>query len=436
MPPTFSPNDALLEKRIADSALTQLRLRAMYPRVAMTDYEDRAFNFGDVVTFRRAKRRRAQELDPRTGTLSFAEAEFASGELKLEKLFGDPIISYGHDSRQTMEKYMIETGEMIADAIATPNDEYMYSNFRTWNIASSGVVKLAAHPPIAISACVDFATGQLAKFNSNGLTGADTFLSQENVPGSNRFCVMSSSAKGAFLGDAVVVTGFAAASIGSGQLIQRGLQVGEFVERYGFMAAGSNVVGGQSAVADLDTAASAQATLPIGSIAANTDFQYADHTTLTYLGAVNFTLTVGTALQNVAVGQIARIGTSSRATAFGVVLRVASNVVTLVPYSPEGIKLLPGDITPGTDVFSIPRIPSINTVNHREALAMATRMVRQPSPGSGAVAATVTDPDTNLTIQVFTGNFDVGNLTEKRAAYMLTGSKVTDFRKCGFILSL
>ncbi|MBN3993882.1 MAG: hypothetical protein HWQ36_26210 [Nostoc sp. NMS2] len=433
--PPFSPNTALIETAIAQRALTQLNLAAMYPRVAVRDFEPGAFERGDDVKIRRPKRRIATDLNPRVAPFVFTEAQFFAGSVKLERLWTDGFLSYGYDSFQTMDRYLTETSGQIADAIVTPNDSYMYSQFRTWSIAASGNVALGDHPPIAISACVD-SSGQLANFNNEGLRGANVFLDKENTPTSNRYAIISSTAKGAFLGDSVVVTGFAATSIGGGQLLQRGLQLGDFVERYGFMVGGSNTVSNQTGVADLDTAAGTQATLPIASVAANTAFLYADNATTTFVGAVDFTLTVGTALQNVGVGQIARIGTSTKATAFGVILRIASNVITLAPYAPNGTKLTAGDITPGTDVFSIPTIPSVNTVNHLEGLAMATRRIAEPRRGSGAIAASITDPNTNLSIQVFTGQYDLGTVSERNAAYFLTGSKITDFRKCGLILSL
>ncbi|MBO3459957.1 hypothetical protein G7B40_040230 [Aetokthonos hydrillicola Thurmond2011] len=433
--PPFSSNSALIETAIAQRALTQLNLAAMYPRVAVRDFEPGAFERGDDVKIRRPKRRTATDLNPRVAPYIFTEAQFFAGSVKLERLWTDGFLSYGYDSNQTMERYLAETSDQIADAIVTPNDSYMYSQFRTWNIAPTGNVSLGDHPPIAISACVD-SSGNLTNFNNEGLRGANVFLDKENVPSTNRYAIISSTAKGAFLGDSVVVTGFAATSIGGGQLLQRGLQLGDFTERYGFMVGGSNTVGNQTGVTDLDTVTGTQGTLPIASVAANTAFLYADNATTTYVGAVDFTLTVGTALQNVGVGQIARIGTNTKATAFGVILRVSGNVITLVPYAPNGTKLGYGDITPGTDVFSIPTIPSVSTVNHTEGLAMATRRIAEPRRGSGAVAASITDPVTQLSIQVFTGQYDLGTVSERNAAYMLTGSKITDFRKCGLILSL
>ncbi|MBW4478609.1 MAG: hypothetical protein KME54_17555 [Tolypothrix brevis GSE-NOS-MK-07-07A] len=431
----FSPNTALLETAIAQRALTQLNLAVMYPRVAVRDFEPGAFERGDSVKIRRPKRRTATDLNPRVAPFIFTEAQFFAGNVQLERLWTDGFLSYGYDSTQTMERYLEETAGQVADAIVTPNDSYMYSQFRTWNIAATGNVDLGDHPPIAISACVD-SNGQLTNFSNEGLRGANVYLDKENVPPTKRYTIISSTAKGAFLGDSVVVTGFAATSIGGGNLLQRGLQLGDFVERYGFMVGGSNTVGNQTGVADLDTAGSVQATLPIASVAANTAFRYADNATITYVGAVDFTLTVGAALQNVGVGQIARIGTSTKATAFGVILRITGNVISLVPYAPNGAKLAVGDITPGTDLFSVPTISSVNTVNHMEGLVMATRRIAEPRRGSGAIAASIVDPTTSLSIQVFTGQYDLGTVSERNAAYMLTGSKITDFRKCGLILSL
>lgn len=419
----FSPNTALLETAIAQRSLTQLNLAAMYPRVAVRNFEPGAFERGDSVKIRRPKRRTATDLNPRVAPYVFTEAQFFAGNVQLERLWTDGFLTYGYDSSQSIERYITETASQVADAIVTPNDSYMYSQFRTWNIAATGNVSLGDHPPVGISACVD-ANGQLSNFNNEGLRGANVFLDLENVPSTNRYCIMSSTAKGAFLGDSVVITGFAATSVGGGQLLQRGLQLGDFVERYGFMVGGSNAVGNQSVSTTATT---------ISSVVADSAFSYADQGTVTSIGAVNITVSSS---NGVAVGMIARIGTATKATAFGVVLRVSGSVITLVPYAPNGTKLLPNQIAPGTDLFNIPTIPSVNTVNHMEGLVMATRSIAEPRRGSGAVAASIVDPITSLSIQVFTGQYDLGTVSERNAAYMLTGSKITDFRKCGLILSL
>ena len=66
MPPQFTANDALLETRIAQSALTQLNLMAMYPRVCITNYEPGAYEVGNEVKIRRPRRRRATAVHPQT----------------------------------------------------------------------------------------------------------------------------------------------------------------------------------------------------------------------------------------------------------------------------------------------------------------------------------------------------------------------------------
>jgi len=437
MAPTFTANDSLLEVRIAQKALTQLNLVCMYPKVAVVDYEPGAFEVGNDVKIRRPKRRRAISLDPRVASGTFNEAGFFSGTVTLENLWFDGWLTYGIDPRQTIEKYIDETGSQMADSIGTPNDEYMNSLFTSW-VATTGAVAVGANPPIAIGACVD-SNGNLTSFNSSGLIGAGVAMDKENCPPDNRYALISPVAAGAFLQDAIAITGFAAASIGSGQAIEFGLK--GLIPRFGFMVGMSNSITSQAAPTSLDTVSSVS-TLAIASVAADTNFSYADYNSTTYIGAVNFTLTCPNGLNtNVAVGQIARIGTSSRATAFGVILRISTAtatapVITLVPFSPNGAKLLPNQITPGTDLFSVPNIGSINTVNHREGLLMAVRQIMEPSPGSGAVAASIVDPDTNLGIQVFRGNYDTGTVSEKNAYYMLTGSQISDFRKTALVLSL
>jgi hypothetical protein len=438
MPPSFTPNDSLLVTRIAQAALTQLNLVAMYPKVCVTDYEAGAFTKGNDVKIRRPRRRRAIDLNPRSAAGTFTEATYFSSTVTLDRLWFDGWLTYAYDATDAINLYIKETASQMADAIATPNDEYMNSLFTTWT-ATTGNVALGANAPIGVSACVD-SSGNLANFNSSGLIGAGVILDRENVPETDRYALISPVAAGAFLQDAIAVTGFAGTSIGGGLVLQNGFQ--SFLPRFGFMIGQSNVISSQAGVTDLDTTAGIQSTLPIASVAATSVFTYADLSTTTSVGAINLTLTAGTALSSsVAVGQIARIGTASKATAFGVILRISTTtatapVITLVPFAPNGTKLTASDITAGTDVFSIPAIPSINTVNHKEGLLMATRRIAEPSPGSGAVAASLTDPETNLTIQVIRGNFDTGTISEKNAYYMLTGSRISDFRKCALVLSL
>jgi hypothetical protein len=137
----------------------------------------------------------------------------------------------------------------------------------------------------------------------------------------------------------------------------------------------------------------------------------------------------------VAVGQIARVGNF-----FGVILRIDTTtptapVITLIPYDKQGRRQPAAAITTAMDL-SIPEIPSINVANHREALLIANRAIREPSGGSGAIATTLRDPQTNQVIQVFFGQYDLTTVSEGRAYYQLTGALLSDTRKACLMLSL
>lgn len=437
----YSPiNSALLETAIASQALTQLNRQSVYTKVGIVGFENGAFLRGESVKIRRPKKRVAVDLNPRVSAATFPEGDFFSADVVLERLWSDGFSVFGHDPSQSIERYITETAAQTADAIATPNEDYIYNCFRTWSLPASGNVALGAHPPIAIVASTD-GSGNIAAMNNTALRNAETVLDRANVPNQDRYAVLSAGAKGDFIGDGIIVSNGNGAipgnlNINQEQFVRQGLAMATFVPRYNFMVAGSNAVQGQTGVADLDTAAGVQATLPIASVAANTAFTFADFASTSYVGAVDITLTVGTALQGVAVGQIARIGTAGSVKAFGVILRVTGSVITLVPYAPNGSVVPAAAIVPGTDVFSIPTIGSVNTVNHREALLTATRRIQEPSRGSGAVGATVVDEQSGLLIQVFSGNYDLSRVRELNAAYLLTGTRVSDVRKSALILSL
>lgn len=455
MPPTPTPNTALLETAIATRALTQLNHVAIYPRVGVIGYENGAFERGDVVKIRRPKRYQAVDLDPRTSGYNFREAEYFSGEVKLERLWTRGFLLYGHDAAQTMAYYLAETSSQLADAIATPNDAYIYTKFRDWSgvasLLASGTYALGDTPPFALSFCIDN-SGNLTTFNNEALRGASVFLDRHNA-GNDRYAVISSGAKGAFLGDSIAIEGskMEASQDPTSNLVVRGIRQGDFVQRYGFAVAGSNTVGGQTGTLDLDTGTGTQATLPIASVAVNTQLSYADLDSTSFgtaalLGALDITLTVGTALTaGVAVGKIARIAKSSSPgkndTYYGVILRVNNTsltapIITMVPFMWNGDKVTQNGIIPGTHVFSVPDIPSVNTVNTTEGILTATRFIREPRLGSGALAVSIRDANTNMVMQVFTGNYDLATVSEKNAAYNLTGSKISDCRKVGLMLSL
>ena len=73
---------------------------------------------------------------------------------------------------------------------------------------------------------------------------------------------------------------------------------------------------------------------------------------------------------------------------------------------------------------------------HKETLVFGTRPLGSPTPGSGAVAATESDRNTGLSLQVFKGSYDVNRLKESQRVTMLCGATITDYRKAAFMLSL
>lgn len=439
---TTAPS-AVLDQLTAANALTQLNRMVVFPKTGLGDYENVSFQRGETVPIRRAKLITAQDYDPRSGTdMTLTDPSYVSGNLTLEKLFTAAYPIYGHDPRVSADKYIPETGKQIGEAIKKQVDDYFYNKFRTYSIASSGAVAYGIGAPLAI-VCAQ-SSGALAEFNKSLLVNASTVLVGADVPMENTYAVLSTRAGGSFLGDTVLTEGFTAAYEGSGgRLLSGGMNPGQFVDRYGFMTTRSNAVTGQTGVADLDTAASTQATLAIASVAQDTSvFTRADEATTTYLGAVNITLTAGTALSNsVVVGQIARIGPSNNITAMGVILRIdrttaTAPVVTLVPYSPSGQILTAAQITAGTDLFSVPTIGSVSVAYHKEALLFATRPLRAPSDGSGAVLTTQADADLGMSLGLLRGSYNVLRLRESNVATCLTGAVISDYRKAVLMVSL
>lgn len=425
MPYTPTPNDGLLEVSIAADALTQLNASCIYPKTGVVDYEDGAFERGETVKIRRSKRRRAQDLDPRVAAATYAEAQFFKGQVALERLWTDGFPVYGHDSKQTIDKYITESATQMADAVSTPNEEYLYSVFRTWNLPSTGAVALGDHPPIAIVASVD-ASGNFGLMDNAVARNSQLVMDRGNVPNSGKLStVLSSQAKSDFLGDTTIL-GFAGMTAQAGNLIQGGLRNGQFVERYGFQMTGSNFVLGQSAV-------SGAALTLTGAPTLNALFTIADEATVTPVGALDFIASATPT--GYAVGQIAQIRKGSTVVAHGVILRITTNTLTLVPYNLSGSKLAAAQFD-GTETVRVPFVPSVNTFHHEEALLIANRMIREPSNGSGARAASQINTDTNMLIQVFSGNYDQTRVRELMTCYMLTGAKISDFRKAGLALTL
>jgi hypothetical protein len=435
--------DALLVKELAVSALTQLNLKAVFANAATGNYEKGAFEKGEAVKIRRPTKRVAQDVDPRGAGLTLAEGTFFSGELALERQWGDGFPIYGIDPSQSLDKYITETSDQMGDSITSANEPYLYGKFRNWS-ATTGTVRIGANSPLAIVASQS--SGAYAAMNNATALNAAKVLDVNNVPDTNRYMILSPSAKTDFLGDAIQVNNFVSAMI-QGQssgtnLLANGLGLGKYVDRDGFMVTGSNVVTGQTGVADLDTASGTQATLAIASVAQDSSlFIAADFLATTYVGAVAITLTASTALStSVAVGQIARIGVSGSITAHGVILRIdrttaTAPIVYLVPYDVTGNLITAAQITAGTDLFSVPTIRSVNVGYHKEGLLFATRELRTPSAGSGAFSGFLASPETGLSIQVLQGSYDVTKTKENSAFYTLTGATFSDYRKGVLVLS-
>ncbi|HEY9643318.1 MAG TPA: hypothetical protein V6C57_22710 [Coleofasciculaceae cyanobacterium] len=440
---TFAPDALITEKLVARRALTQLNLMSIFARAGIGDYETGSFELGDTVKFRRARISEADEYDPRTGNgLNLTQPGYVTGELKLEKLLTNGFPVYGSDYR--IDEYINDFSTQIAFSITTKFDSHLYNKFRTPTHADAGLVAYGAHAPVACVAAED-ANGQLVDFNRQVLVAAGTVLERENVPPGMRYALLSSTAKGAYVGESVPVdAGYMEALAGGVQLLQQGLPIGQFVPRHGFMVGGSNIIGSQIGQDDLDANTGSSASLAISAAVADTGnggspfFLKADNAVATSLGAIVLTLTTTGALQNVAVGDICRIGPADAiAKAYGVVLRVdlTNKNVYIVPFSPKGLKLLAAQINLTTDKFSIPTIPSISIAMHQESLVYSSREMRPPSEGSGAVATTQVDPAVALAMQIWRGSYDVTRFRESQLATLLMGAKITDYRKCCLILS-
>lgn len=437
-------SSALLTQMLAVSALTQLNKRAVFARSGVVGYERGNFRFEERVKVRRPRRRRAQNLNPRLGAATFSEGEFFSGDISLDRLWVDGYPVFGSDPTGSLQLYIQETGSQLGDSILSPNEDYLYEKFRTYN-ATTGVQAIGAHAPVRFTTALD-ENGDIADFNAEGLRYASTVLDGFEVPPESRFALISTVAKGAFLGDSVLVDGFAASlNLNAGRLIQTGMPNGEFVPRYGFGVAGSTSVTGQDAQLMLaDGSASAALT---GAVA-DTDFTYADLPAgLDSIGATRLTLDAAatTLGPNIAIGQIMRLADAAVAHRyFGLILRIdqttpTAPVITMVVCDSRGNVV---DAAKLTEIIaataltaSVPSIGSVNVAYHQEALLIANRFIEEPSPGSGATATSVVDPQTNMTIQLFNGAYDLKTVSESRAGYMLTGAMLSDTRKTVAILS-
>lgn len=437
-------DSALLSTMLAARALTQLNRRSIFPKMGIVNYEEGNFERNEDVKIRRAKKRTAQNVDTRGAGLTLNEGEYINGTVVLERLWGDGFPIFSDDPGWSIERYIEETSIQVADAIVTSNDDYMYGKYRDFtDIPATGLVNLSVHPPIAIVSAED-GSGGYADYNNDLLRFAQGSMKREQVlfGMGEVYAALSTTAETAFIGDALVVSGETPAAFpgpsGGVSILRSGIPRGTFIDRWGFKVTGSNGVGGQTAVADVDDAGPAAFSAAADD---TTMFFDGEAATPTPVGAVNFTFTSATIDPGVAVGQIARIAPAGGgAVAHGIILRIdtagANPIISLVPFSPKGIKLPAAAFTAGTDLISIPEIGSVNVANHKEGLLCATRNTRVPSPGTGVAHSAVADAETGMSIQIYMGNFQVKTLQEERGFYSLTGAKFSDYRKGCLMLSL
>ncbi|MBL1177653.1 hypothetical protein [Pantanalinema sp. GBBB05] len=437
---TFGQEGLIVPKTLAADALMQLNLMSIFSKAALGGFREGEFEKGATVQFRRIKITDAEDYDPRGNTeANTTDPGYLVGDLSLENLFTNAVPVYSSDYQ--IEKYISEVGPQMAFSITKKFDLALYNKFRTPTHASTGNVSYGVNMPIRIVAAHKDTAFQ--PFNQDLLINAAAGLEEEDVPPGDLYAILATRAKAHYLGEMTPVdAGAVYANAGVAALLQQGFPIGQFVQRMGFMVGGSNIIGrhgSQAAVADLDTASSAQASLAIASITANTAFTKADYAgTQPVLGALDLVLTC-TGLQNVAVGQIAKLGAdNATATAFGVVLRVdaPNKTVTLVPFSLDGQQLSASDLSTSTDKFSIPKISSVNIAYKKQGLVFDTRKMAAPPENSGAQMVGAMDEQSGLLLQIWQGSYDVNRLRSTTRYTLLCGSKFVDYRMGCFMLSL
>lgn len=443
MAPTFGSLDpASVTLTLATGSFTQLFRTAAFPTAGVTDVSGNAFTQffekGQAITIKRPRLAApAIDFDPRGGVdAASSEPGYVIQSLILEKLFTSGFPIYSMDA--SPETYFLDYSMSTGGAIRKSADDYLYATgFRTFNLASTGPVRLNRIPPIA-TVWSENSTGVIQPFSDSLLINAGTVLNQAEVPAENRVARLSSTAAGSFLGDITLVSQFAGAlSPGAGNtanMVATGFSFTQDYERRGFMVRGANAVTGQSQVLDLG---GGTPTTPFAAPVQDVALFVGDDDGLP-VGAVQIPLTVAGALNpGIAVGKIARIGPDAGvALAYGVILRVDTNqkAVWLVPYASNGVALPAAALTGGK--FGIPAIGSVNTANHKEALAWVSRLLTEPTPGSGAIAQRVFDNQSGLAMQVFRGSYNVHRFSEGIRSAILMGAMPTDHRKGVLMLSV
>lgn len=429
---------------LAGGASSQLYRYTKFPQSGVSELQgdalSRYYERGEQISIRRVRLSGdAEDFDPRGGgSANSQEPGYVITPLTLEHLFTKGFPIYSSDAN--VPTYIRDFSETSGSAIGKSTDDYFYDRgFRDWTkLPTAGAVRLGGHAPIQV-VTEETSGGALTDFNDKHLRNADEVLFTNDVPTTGRYARLSPSARNSFLGDTTLVSGFAGAMAPqqAGAAILNGVAMDTEVERRGFMTCGSNAVTGQSAVPDLGDGT---ATDDVSAYDADTTIFFDDDQIGDIpVGAVRCTLGVTAALNaGIAIGKIARLGPDAgTATAYGVILRVdtANKFVWLVPYSPGGKKLEAAQLSVATDKFGIPAIGSVNTAHHREHLVYASRLLRPPTSGAGAVAVTAPVPNLPMLMQIFQGSYDVNKFSESIRAAMLVGATPSDHRKAVLMLS-
>ena len=437
--PDFTPLDHTLYT-LAALTLTQLYREGSYSRSAATSLDSdpaRGFDIGEGVTIRRPKiRGAAQDLNPRSAAATPVEQEYVEVNLRLDHCWADAFPDYVIDARS--EQVMLDATMAAATNIGISFEAMFYAEcFRDYSgVPASGAVQYANGAPLQI-VFAESASGVLGSFAPDHLARASAVLNFANVPATDRFAFASAFSAGDWAVAQPTAEGQSGAMAMGGQLLMSGMSQGMFVPRSGFSFGVSNSITGQVGIADLGDGPSIE---PVAAFTQDTtvffDGDVASGTTP--LGAVQVTIDMTADPTSVAVGQIARLGPDAGpAKAYGVILRVdaGDKYVWLVPYNAKGQKLTAAQLVVGTDNFSVPSIPYLNTAHHREFLIFGSRPFKQPAPGSGGVVASQALPQYGVVVNATVGAYNALGLKQDRLIGVLTGCRSSDHRKAAFMLS-
>lgn len=428
---------------LAEQGLTQLNRKAIMPMVGVTQFDMKTyFQHNQTLNIRRAKLRgEAENFDPRGGgTALRPEGEFVNVSLVLDRLFTDGFPIFSNDAEMALVKYIKDTSTQCSDAVATAVDNYFYDRaFRSHatEIPVSGPVEYNAGPPLQLT-WGESSPGVFAPFTDDLIVQGNAVLSDQQVPYDNRCATLTPFAAADYQLNTLLVTEQSGIAAGGPRLLAEGIPSNAFVSRAGVKVRGFNVDNAFQPVGNvLDTPATEA---PVTTITQDTTvFTNGDQTANNVpLGVVNATVTLGGAnlSPDVAVGQIARLYIDGGNTlAYGVIVRVASPVVSLVPYAANGRVLTAQDLNGVVNRISIPAIGSINILNHREHLVYAFRPQRPPTAGGGAVSRMAKDPNSQMVFQYFMGDYNVDQFTESSRCSALTGARGSDPRKAVLMLS-